>query len=69
MYPDARAAAVDTEGFSEVADIEIPLDSLLEDARRIEENVRQMFEKSQQMLPAPDDVDFEVRDGDDPMIG
>ena len=69
MYPDARAAAVATEAVSEVADIEIPLDSLLEDARRIEENVRQMFEKSQQMLPAPDDVDFEVRDGDDPMIG
>jgi hypothetical protein len=31
--------------------------------------VRQMFEKSQQMLPAPDDVEFQVRDGDDPMIG
>ena len=69
MYPDARAAAVATEAFSEVADIEVPLDSLLEDARQIEENVRQMFEKSQQMLPAPDDVEFQVRDGDDPMIG
>ncbi|GIS44978.1 MAG: hypothetical protein Ct9H90mP16_20480 [Candidatus Poseidoniales archaeon] len=41
LYPDARAAAFATEAVSELLDREIPLDELLEDARKIEENVRE----------------------------
>ena len=41
---------------------------LLEEARRIEENVREMFEKSQSMLPAPEGYDVSQQGGD-PMIG
>lgn len=67
MYPDARAAALATEALSELMDIEIPLEDLLSDAQKIEENVRQMFEMSKNLLPAPD-AEFEVRD-QDPMIG
>ena len=43
------------------------LDELLSDARRIEDNVRQMFEMSKNLLPPPD-AEFEVDEGD-PMIG
>jgi uncharacterized protein len=68
MYPDARAAAIAAEAFSDMTDIEIPLDELMADARRIEENVRKMFEQQQNLLPAPD-AEFEVDDDDDPMIG
>lgn len=67
MYPDARAAAIATEALSDLVDIDIPLDELLVDARRIEDNVRQMFEMSKNLLPPPD-ADFEVDEGD-PMIG
>jgi predicted ATP-grasp superfamily ATP-dependent carboligase len=64
-YPDARAAALAVEAVSEIIDKEIPLHELLEDARRIEDNVRRVFEESQAMLPAPrDDGDAD----DDPMI-
>ena len=68
MYPDARAAAIAAEAFSDMTDIEVPLDELMADARRIEENVRKMFEQQQNLLPAPD-AEFEVDDEDDPMIG
>ena len=58
MYPDARAAALAVEAISELTGVDIPLSSLLEDARRIEDSVREVFENSQTMLPAPDsDVD------------
>ena len=67
MYPDARAAAIATEALSDLVDIDIPLDELLSDARRIEDNVRQMFEMSKNLLPPPD-AEFEVDEGD-PMIG
>ena len=67
MYPDARSAAYATEALSELIDFEIPLDELLEDARKIEENVRDMFERSQSMLPAPEGYDVSLT-GDDPMI-
>ena len=53
MYPDARAAALAIEAISELFDIDIPLSSLLEDARRIEDSVREVFENSQTMLPSP----------------
>ena len=55
MYPDARAAALAIEAISELTEIEIPLSSLLEDARKIEDSVREVFENSQTMLPAPED--------------
>jgi predicted ATP-grasp superfamily ATP-dependent carboligase len=48
-------------------ELDIPLDDLMADARRIEDNVRQMFEMSKNLLPAPD-ADFEVNDDADPMI-
>lgn len=67
MYPDARAAAIATEAVSELLDREIPLDALLEDARKIEENVRDMVERSHTMLPAPEGYDVS-RSGDDPMV-
>ncbi len=58
MYPDARAAALAVEAVSELTGIDVPLSSLLEDARRIEDSVREVFENSQTMLPAPeDDID------------
>lgn len=68
MYPDARAAAIASEALADLLDVEIPLAELLEEARRIEENVREMFEKSQSMLPAPEGYDVSQQGGD-PMIG
>ncbi len=68
MYPDARAAAIASEALADLLDVEIPLEELLDEARRIEENVREMFEKSQSMLPAPDGYDVSQQGGD-PMIG
>ena len=67
LYPDARAAAFATEAISELLDREIPLDDLLEDARKIEENVRDMFERGQTMLPAPEGYDVS-QSQDDPMV-
>jgi uncharacterized protein len=55
MFPDARAAAMAIEAVSDLTEIDIPLSSLLEDARKIEDSVREVFENSQTMLPAPDD--------------
>ena len=55
MYPDAIAAALAFESVSDLTGIDIPLSSLLEDARKIEDSVREVFENSQTMLPAPDD--------------
>lgn len=61
MYPDARAALVAIEGLSELLDVEIPVNSLLEDARNIEEKVREAFERAQSIaLPAPDDEEDDV---------
>jgi predicted ATP-grasp superfamily ATP-dependent carboligase len=67
LYPDARAAAFATEAVSELVDREIPLGELLEDARKIEDNVREMFERSQSMLPAPEGYDVS-QSQDDPMV-
>ena len=55
IYPDARAALIAVEGLSELVDIEVPVEGLLEDARNIEEKVREAFERAQSnALPAPD---------------
>ncbi len=67
MYPDARAAAIATEAVSELLDREIPLNELLEDARKIEANVRDMFERSASMLPAPEGYNVKPSN-DDPMV-
>ena len=67
MYPDARAAALAIEAITELTGIQIPLHELLENARKIEDSVREIFEESQSKLPAPE---YEI-DGndDDPMVG
>ena len=66
MYPDARAALIAVEGLSELMDREIPVQGLLDDARNIEERVREAFERAQAMaLPAPGDDDD---DDDVPMV-
>ena len=60
MYPDARAAIIAVEGLSELVGLEVPVEGLLEDARNIEEKVREAFEKAQSnALPAPDSDDDE----------
>ena len=60
MYPDARAAIIAVEGLSELVGVEVPVEGLLEDARNIEERVREAFEKAQtNALPAPDSDDDE----------
>ena len=60
MYPDARAAIIAVEGLSELVGIDVPVEGLLEDARNIEERVREAFEKAQSnALPAPDSDDDE----------
>ena len=65
MYPDARAALIAIDGLSELMDLEIPVQDLLEDAKNIEEKVREAFERARSTaLPAPDPEDEE----DDPMI-
>ena len=64
MYPDARAALIAVEGVSELLDREIPIQELLDDARKIEERVREAFNRAQKSaLPAPsdDDDDDEVQ--------
>ena len=63
MYPDARAALIAVEGVSELIDREIPIQELLNDARNIEERVREAFNRAQKTaLPAPsDDDDDEVQ--------
>ena len=55
MYPDARAAALAIEAVCDLTGLEIPLSELLENAREIENSVREVFEKSMTMLPAPDE--------------
>ena len=60
MYPDARAALIAVEGLSELVGLEVPVEGLLEDARNIEERVREAFDKAQaSALPAPDSDDNE----------
>ena len=66
IYPDARAALIAVEGLSELVGMEVPVEGLLEDARNIEERVREAFERAQSTaLPAPDSGDDE---DDVPMI-
>ena len=56
--PDARAALLAIEGVCDLIDMEIPVKGLLEDARAIEERVREAFERAQaNALPAPEDQD------------
>ena len=54
MYPDARAAAIAVEAVCDITGLEIPLSDLLENARAIEDNVRNIIENASQMLPAPE---------------
>ena len=66
MYPDARAALIAVEGLSELIGTEVPVGGLLEDAKNIEERVREAFERAQSTaLPAPGP---EEDDDDVPMV-
>ena len=65
IYPDARAALIAVEGLSELSGIDVPIGGLLEDAKNIEEKVREAFERAQATaLPPPESED----DDDVPMI-
>jgi predicted ATP-grasp superfamily ATP-dependent carboligase len=57
MYPDARAAALAVEAVGDLTGFEIPLTDLLENARAIEDSVRDIIENASQMLPAPGEQD------------
>ena len=57
MYPDARAAAIAIEAVCDLTGLEIPLGELLENAREIENSVRDVFENTATMLPAPEEKD------------
>jgi len=60
MYPDARAALIAIDGLSDLMDMEIPVQELLEDAKEIEQKVREAFERAQSTAlpaPGPDDED------------
>ena len=55
-YPDARAALIAVEALCDLMDIEIPVQTLLDEAREIENRVREVFERAQaSALPAPTD--------------
>ena len=48
------------DGLSDLMDLEIPVQDLLEDAKNIEEKVREAFERAQSTslpAPGPDDED------------
>ena len=64
MYPDARAAALAVEAISKLTEIQIPIDELLDDATQIEQSVEAVFQRTQNMLPPPTDIN-----NSDPMIG
>ena len=53
MYPDARAAALAVEAISDLTGLDIPLAELLENARHIEESVKDMIERAKAVLPSP----------------
>ena len=56
VYPDARAALIAVESLCDLMDIEIPVQTLLDEAREIENRVREAFERAQSSaLPAPRD--------------
>ena len=56
VYPDARAALIAVESLCDLMDIEIPVQTLLDEAREIENRVREAFERAQSSaLPAPKD--------------
>ena len=50
------------EAVSELTGIEIPLTELLENAREIENSVKEVFEKSTTMLPGPENDDDSFTD-------
>ena len=56
MYPDARAAALAVEAVGDLTGFDIPLTELLENARSIEDSVRDIIENASTMLPAPDET-------------
>ena len=54
MYPDVRAAAVAIEAITEMTGKEIPLSTMLENARSIEQSVQEIIEGTP-LLPSPDE--------------
>ena len=63
MYPDARAAALAVEAVSDLTGLDIPLTELLENARAVEDSVRETFEKSTTMIPGPGQTGQQQADG------
>jgi uncharacterized protein len=66
LYPDARAAAVAIEAVSDMTNIDIPLNDLLEYARAIEDSVQQSLANAQPRLSAPHDMVGESETDVDP---
>ena len=57
MYPDARAAALAVEAVTDLTGIDIPLSSLLEDARKIEDSVRGIRKLTNDAAAPDDEID------------
>ena len=66
MYPDARAAAIAVEAISDLTGLDLPLSDLLENARTIEDSVREMIERAKSVLPDPIGPGHQLGSGDEP---
>ena len=66
MYPDARAAAIAVEAISDLTGLDLPLSDLLENARTIEDSVREMIERAKSVLPDPVGPGHQLGDGSGP---
>jgi len=64
MYPDARAAAIAVEAISDLTGLDLPLSDLLENARTIEDSVREMIERAKSVLPDPIGPGHQLGSGD-----
>ncbi len=65
MYPDARAAAIAVEAVSDLTGLDLPLGELLENARTIEDSVREMIERAAEVLPPRAKSDRQLQGGAD----
>jgi len=65
MYPDARAAAIAVEAVADLTGLDLPLGELLENARTIEDSVREMIERAAEVLPPRASNDRQLQGGAD----
>ena len=63
MYPDARAAAIAVEAVADLTGLDLPLGELLENARTIEDSVREMIERAAEVLPPRASSDRQLHGG------